>query len=420
MYLKNYQLNYVVKNEIIAGLTVFVTMAYILILNPIILANAGIPLAFSFVATCLATALSCFLLGLWAKFPLAIGPSMAINSYFVTSIVDKFDGDWSAALGAVFLSGVFLCIAAFFNMPKKINLSVPKNIKLATVTGLSILIMKVAISSSNIFNSGLFDINFINFFGFTFTIILCCLVKRYKIFGGSLLVIIIASLLIDYIWPESISNINSINFNEMHFVLSFGSYLDTIFNALLLAFLIIFDSTSTIFALTENNVLSTSDGFVQQKSKTLMITGLGTMLSSFLGSTNMGIYFESAAGIDAKATSGICPLIVGICFLLGLLLAPYLCYIPQSVPSAVLFLVALKISSVFLKINYKNFRIFIPVVITIFIISYFKAIADGLGFGLVLYVFLNYKNEKPKKESLVLIGVMVLYWITNIIYKFIC
>ena len=415
-FLQNSQLKVIIKDEIIAGLTVFVTMAYILILNPMILSQAGIPLAFSFFATCIATALACFLLGVWAKFPLAIGPSMAINSFFVTMIVDKFNGDWSSALGSVFLSGVLLCIAAIFHLPKKVSASLPDNIKFATVTGLALLIMSVSISSSRIFNPGFLNIDNVNFFGFVFTIILYLIIKKYRVFGGSLLVIAVSSLVMDYIWPNHISDPYSINIAQIHNVLSFNNYFDSIANALLLAFLIIFDSTSTIFALTENNSLSTSNDFATQRSKTLIITGLSTMVASIFGCTNTGVYFESAAGIDARATSGICPLIVAICFLFSLLLAPYLCYIPTSVPAGILFLLAVKIASTALKINYKDIKVLIPCAITVFIVGYFKAIADGIGAGLVLYLIFNYKTEQLTKENMYLVVIMLVYWIAKFFY----
>ena len=185
-----------------------------------------------------------------------------------------------------------------------------------------------------------------------------------------------------------------------------------------LASLIVFDSTSTLHTLTEKSPLRETSSFPQQQRLTLMTTGISTMIGAHLGTSNMGIYFESAAGLSAGGRTGWCAIIVGICFLACLLLAPYLALVPNAVPTATLFMIALSIAKKSFFTRQALCTHIHPACVTLISIPAMRAIADGMGLGLLTYIMLNYKTGEIKRPTWILTMIFLIYFgvrLTNLI-----
>ena len=422
--LKNIQLDTAKSRwqELSAGLTTFVTMAYAVIVNPLILAHAGMPIHSVFFATCITTAFACFAMGLWARLPIAIAPSMAINGYFVAHLVPFYHGQWHQALTCVLLSGILLVIIACLKWPRHIIRALPNSIILATMSGIGLLIVTVALQASGIFPKTFslpYTLNMHALINFGLTCSLLVLGKRYNIPGYALISMLIVTLLANGLWPAQkipLAHIiiNGDTFNQIDLRWTFR----TLVHAGILASLIVFDSTSTLHTLTEKSPLSATSSFPQQQRLTLMTTGISTMIGAHLGTSNMGIYFESAAGLSAGGRTGWCAIIVGMCFLACLLLAPYLSLVPNAVPTATLCMIALSIAKKAFLLDRHHARTFIPACITLIGIPAMRAIADGMGLGLLVYIMLNYKTGEIKRPTWILTLIFLIYFgvrLTNLI-----
>ena len=401
--------------ELNAGLTTLVTMVYAVIVNPVILAHAGIPMTISFYGTCMTTALACLLMGVWGKSPLVIGPSMALNGYFITHLVHKFNGDWQQALCAVFLSGICLIIAALMHWPQRIREALPQPIIQATSIGIGLLIAHVAFLSANIGSVfSLKNINVANVLGISLSAGLMWLGERWRIRGHALIAILLSFFIVHCIWPTAIGL--SLHTSTSHHIsgwLNITQWSIVIMNAFVLAFLVIFDSTSTVLAITEKTAIAKNPQFNQQKRITLIINGLSTMLGAVMGITNMGVYFEGAAGIAAKGQSGWVAIIVAVGFLACLAFAPYLTMIPTAIPAGVLLVIALKITQPIWQIDWRYWRSSIPVSITIVSIPFTGAIADGIAFGLITYLGLNRKDSHIQKKHWLICACLIGYLILS-------
>ncbi|MBM93788.1 MAG: hypothetical protein CMF51_03460 [Legionellales bacterium] len=403
--------------ECAAGLTTFIMMAYALIVNPLILAHAGLPLHTVFLATCITSAIACLLMGLWVRLPIMIAPSMAINSYFVAHLVPFYQGQWRQALTAVMLSGFILMLIAYLKWPRHIIKALPESLMLGTMSGIGLFMMWVALDASGIgYPWHHWPVNPQAIFNFSLTCLLIQLGQHYRIPGHFLISLVLVTLAANLGFkthvPSSVVDLTQVTttLNQIDFRWGFR----TLVHALVLAGLIVFDSTSTLHTLTENTPLKTTSAFAQQQRLTLMTTGFTTLLGAHLGTSNMGIYFESASGISAGGRTGWSALLVGACFLASLLLGPYLSYIPNSVPTAALFMIAFSIAKRGVKLKNMPFCQAAPACLVLISIPAFHAIADGLGLGVLTYLALNAK--KTAMNTWILGAVFVIYFLVRLIY----
>ena len=412
----NYQTSW--QQESIAGITTFLTIAYIIFVNPNILHAAGMDRGAVFAATCLTTALGCFLIGTFSRYPIAMAPAMALNVYFTYIVVQSIGLDWPHALGAVFISSLIFLLLAATKLRVWIVEAIPKNLNVAISVGLGLFIALIAlkdagivsVNSKNVFTLGHLDLQIGVFcVGFFLIVIL----DYYKIPGAILLGILVATILGLLFGLTEIHGVFSLppslkpTFLQMQFSQLFDlKGISIIFSIL---FVSLFDCTGTLMGLVHHARLDTNNHVVERVSRGLLATSLTSVVGSVLGTSPPSPYLESAAGIRAGGKTGFTVWIVALLFLLALFLSP----LASSVPSfatgpALLFVACLMIKNV-IEIPWDDLTESIPSVLTAMIIPFTFSIANGIGIGIISYTVIKMLTRQIAHLNLTLIILALLF-----------
>ncbi len=410
------------SREILAGITTFLTMSYIIFVNPAILNDAGMNFGAVYVATCLVTLLSCFLVSVMANYPVVVAPGMALNIFFTYSVVNGLGYPWQSALGIVFISGVIFFILAVTKVRVWIIESMPENINIAIAVGLGMFIAMIALENGgiivkstgkNLLNLGhITSLTSILFFvGFAIIAIL----DHLRVHGAiiiSIITVTILSLILGlshyygfFALPPSIkptflaADIKDI----FHY-----QYIPIIFSFLLLAF---FDATGTMIGLLQNPFFKNDPKFTKRISRTLVADSLGTISGSLLGTSSTSPYLESAAGIEAGGRTGLTPFTVSMLFLIVLFLSPLAKAVPSFAVAPALLYVGLLMMKNIVLFDIKDATEFIPCIMTALMIPMTFSIADGIGIGTITYVVLKLSTGKHKALNPVLYSLAIIFLI---------
>lgn len=391
-----------INQELRAGITSFLTMAYIIIVNPIILGQAGMEPNSVLVATCITSAFGCILIGVLANKPLGLAPGMAMNAYFSYEIVKNLGYSWPDAMGLIFISGLLFLLVCITPIKTWILDSIPHNLGLAISCGISLFIAFIAIKSIGLVtvaSNGTIQMGqitsqapFIAGMGLLTIIIL----EKYKIPGAIILAIILATIL------DQIINVSAFHnplmpppitppqdqLNSTFFGLSLSNIKFTYQNVeiiLTFFFIALFDSAGTLTAIlkslnkTENN---------KQTSNVLLANSLAMLTGCVLGTTPTSPYVESMAGIKAGGRTGLTAITIGILFLLALFIAPLARIVPIYATAPALLYVSFLMLQHITDIKWQNPYEAIPAGITIVLIPYTFSIADSIGYGIISYCVL--------------------------------
>ncbi|OGT39958.1 MAG: guanine permease [Gammaproteobacteria bacterium RIFCSPHIGHO2_12_FULL_36_30] len=400
--------NVTIKSEMIAGVSTFLTMAYIMLVNPAILSRAGMNMGAVFVATCLVTSLACFLTGVLSNYPIAVAPAMALNTYFSFVVVKGLGYSWQTALGAVFISGFLFFLIAATPFRRWLIDAIPETMNMAIAAGLGFFIAMLGLRSGGLIQSdphtllALGNINSITtllfFLGF-------CLIAAldYLRVKGAIIIGIIAITVIGMLtghaqfdgivsMPPSLSpTFFHLNFN--------GLFTHAGFSVVFAFFLVsLFDSTGTFVGILYQAGLfrsSKQDG--KALSKGLLATSVASMAGGLFGTSSLSPYCESAAGIRAGGKTGLTSVTVSILFLICLFFSPLAKTIPPyATASALLFVGCLMMKS-FTHFNWENMTETIPSVITAVMIPLTFSISDGIGLGFISYVLIKLLTGRIKE-----------------------
>ncbi len=408
------------SREILAGVTTFLTMSYIIFVNPAVLHDAGMDLGAVYVATCLVTMLSCFLVCVLANYPVVVAPAMGLNIFFTYSVVLGLGYSWQNALGIVFISGVIFFILAVTKIRIWIIESIPESINLAIAVGLGMFIAMIGLENGGIIvkstGKSLLNLGHITslpcllfFLGFAIIAVL----DHLRVHGAiiiSIIIITLFSLVLRlshfygiFALPPTIAptflaaNIKGV----LHY-----EYVPIIFSFLLLAF---FDATGTMIGLLQNPFFKNDLKFTQRISRTLVSDSLGTIGGSLLGTSSTSPYLESAAGIEAGGKTGLTALTVSILFLLVLFLSPLVKAVPSFAVAPALFYVGLLMMKNVVLFDTKDATEFVPCIMTALMIPFTFSIADGIGIGAISYVVLKLATGKYKSLNAVLYLLAVIF-----------
>lgn len=402
------------KSEAIAGFSTFLTMAYIILVNPAILSQAGMNAGATFVATCLVTAIACFLTGVLSNYPIAVAPAMALNAYFSFAVVQGMGYSWQSALGAVFISGLLFFIIAITPMRRWLIDAIPKTMNMAIAAGLGLFIAMLGLKSGGLIKSDphtllalgdLHSLPVILFFaGFCLIAALDYLGFKSAIIIGILSITLIGTLTGHahfngiFSVPPSIAP----TFFQLDFhILDSSQGLSVIFAFFLIS---LFDSTGTFIGILHMAGLfrsSKQDG--KQLSRGLVATSMASMCGSVLGTSSCSPYCESASGVRAGARTGLSSVIIAMLFLCCLFLSPLANTIPPyATASALLFVGCLMIKS-FTHFNWEDMTETVPSVITAIMIPLTFSIAVGIGLGFISYVLIKLITGKIKEVHPILL-----------------
>ncbi|MCY4127896.1 MAG: NCS2 family permease [Gammaproteobacteria bacterium] len=393
--LKERQTN--VKTELLAGLTTFLTLVYIVFVNPTILAEAGMNHNAVFVATCLAAAFGCLVMGLYANYPIALAPGMGLNAYFAATLVISMGISWQVALGAVFCSGVLFLILSILPIREMIINSIPKSQKMAIAAGIGVFLILVALRSANLMGSDLSDVGALgNFAQWSAVLVLVgfvvMVVLDAKKIPGSLALVILAIAIVCWLVglapvPNAIvSGVPSLNPTFMQ--LDIGGALSIGLVAIVFALLLVdlFDTSGTLVAVLHQANMLDEQGRIKKLRHALLADSSATIFGSLVGTSTTTSYIESAAGIRVGGRTGLTAVAVGALFLLTMLFAPIATSIPAYATAPAILFVGCAMAKSLGEVEWGDLTEAMPAVITAFAIPFSGSIATGIGIGFITYV----------------------------------
>jgi len=412
-----------IRKEVVAGIITFLTMSYILIVNPNILSETGMDRNALFTTTALATIIGTLLMAFLANLPIAQAPGMGLNTFFAFTVVLTMGYSWQFALTAVFIEGIVFIVLTFFNVRELIIKSIPKVLKEAIPVGIGLFITLIGLKSAGIVEADpntmvkLGDLSnhniWIAFFGLLVTGVLFA-----KNVNGAILVGIVASTVFGAFFgeihvpegsivalPPSIAPIFA-KFEWEH-VLSF----DMLIVVFTFLFVNLFDTVGTLIGVVSKAGLLDKDGSFPQVKKALFADALGTTAGAVLGTSTITSYVESASGVASGGRTGLTAVSTALMFALALFLAPVFLMVPASATAPALIIVGLFMISAVVKINFDDITESLPAFITIVFMPFTYSIAQGIVFGILSYALIKLFVGKYKDLTITMYVISILFLI---------
>ena len=415
-----------IRTEVIAGFTTFLTMAYILAVNPSILSAAGMDANALFTSTALAAIVGTLVMALWAKLPFALAPGMGLNAFFAFSVVLGMGHSWQFALTAVLIEGIIFIFLTIFNIREAIVDAIPSSIKTAISAGIGLFIAFIGLQNAGVVVNndatlvGLGDITtgnaLLGLIGLVITAVL--VVKKVK---GDLLIGILLTTLIGI--PLGITQMKGFistppSIEPIFFQFEWKEIFtfDMMIVVFTFLFVDIFDTLGTLVGVSTKAGMLDKNGKIPNAKKAFMADAIGTTVGSMLGTSTVTTYVESAAGVTEGGRTGLTALVTALAFAIALFLSPVFLAIPGAATAPALILVGLYMLSPIRELDFNNFAETIPAFITIIAMPLTYSIAEGITLGVLSYVFINLIAGNFKKLS---IGMYILAILFILKYIFI-
>jgi AGZA family xanthine/uracil permease-like MFS transporter len=397
------------RTEILAGVTTFLTMAYIVLVNPSILQAAGMPLAAVTAATCLSAAFGSILMGIIARYPIALAPGMGLNAYFTYTVCLKMHIPWQTALGAVFLSGaIFLALTAA-GIRQMILRSIPHELYAAVASGIGLFIAFIGFRNAGLVVGdpatlvGLGNIRDPHAALALLGLIIMVALEIRKVKGailiGVLSITAIAWALGLVHWtpaPGGFQSLAATAFKlDIRGALNKG-LLEIIF---VFFFVDLFDNLGTLVAVTKRAGLIAADHSIPRLNKILLADATATVFGSLTGTSTVTSYVESTAGVAAGGRTGVTAIVTGLLFLCAVGAAPFVGIVPQAATAPALILVGSLMLATITEIRWTDPLVAVPAFLTLVLIPLTYSIANGLGFGIIAWALLHLATGKLRKQD---------------------
>jgi len=410
------------KIEIIAGITTFMTMGYILIVNPDILSATGMDKGAVFTATALSAFIATMVMALYANKPFTLASGMGLNAFFAFTVVLQMGYSWQFALTAVFLEGVIFIIMTFFKLRAAIINSIPHNLKKAVSVGIGLFIAFIGLQ-----NGGLIIDNpatLVSIGAVTSSVALLTIIGLFvtgimlaKKVKGALLIGIVVTTIIGI--PMGVTHIPEgfrilslpPSLSPVFFKLDFSNIFSFDMLIVLFTFLFVdlFDTVGTLIGVSTKAGLVDEKGNLPGVHKALFADAVGTTAGACLGTSTVTTYVESAAGVAEGGRTGLTAFSSGVLFLLALLFAPLFTMVPSAATAPVLILVGLFMMSPIKKMNLEDYTEAIPAFLTVIMMPLTYSIAEGIVFGMVSYAALKLLTGKGKEVTVIGYIVAILF-----------
>ncbi|HEX3163118.1 MAG TPA: NCS2 family permease [Pseudolabrys sp.] len=407
-----------IRTEFVAGVTTFLTMVYIVFVNPIILGKAGMDPGAVFVATCVAAAVSTLVMGLYANYPIALAPGMGINAFFAFTVVLTYKYSWQQALAAVFCSGVLFFLISVFRIRQFVIDSIPQNLKLAVSAGVGLFLAIIALEEAKVVVAHpatlvtLGDMTNPTAILMLLGFVLIAGLNYRRIMGGTLIGILVATAiglpfgLAQFTGVISIPPSIAPTFLQLDFSRSGElTFLIVVFSIL---FVDVFDNAGTLIGVTHRTGLM-KNGKLARMKEALISDSFAAMFGALIGTSTTTSYIESAAGVSAGGRTGLTAAFVGIFFLLALFFAPLAGMVPAYASSAALLYVACVMARGLAEIDWEDITEYAPAVVTAITMPLTYSIATGIGLGFITYVLAKLVAGKPKEAKPAVIVLAVLF-----------
>ncbi len=409
-----------VKTEVLAGITTFMTMAYIIFVNPGILQNAGMPFGALMTATCLASALATFLMAIMANYPIALAPGMGLNAFFAFSVVLGMGISWQVALAAIFVEGVLFILLTLTKIRESVVNGIPKSLKIGISTGIGLFIAFIGLQSAGVIVKndavlvGLGNMKSVEvllaFLGFFIMAALEARKVKGSILWGILIITGIAVYLGVAKAPEGlVSTPPSIMpiFMKMDFSgLANPNFWIVVFSFFFVDF---FDTVGTLVGVTNRAGMLDSQGRLPKAREALMADAIGTTAGAVLGTSTVTSYVESASGVEQGGRTGLTALVTGILFLLALFFSPIVSIVPACATAPALVLVGIFMMAGLKDLDFSDWTDFVPASVAIFVMPFSYSIAHGIEFGIISFVTLKILGGKAKDVSPIMLALGVLF-----------
>lgn len=408
-----------VRTELFAGLTTFITMAYIIFVNPAIMAIAGVDQGAAFVATCVGAALGCLLMGLYANWPVGLAPGMGLNAFFTYTVVGEMGYSWQIALGAVFISGVVFMALSFTRLRQWLLDSIPKSLRFAMGAGVGLFLGLIGLKIAGIVvssNATLVTMGSMlklpaALAGLCFLMI--GVLSHFRVFGAILISILTVTLIgmaagiVEYkglvSMPPSIA--------PTLMAMDVAGAFDVAMISVILAFLFVnmFDTAGTLMGLAHRAKLEGPDGTIENMNQALKADSTASVIGAMVGCPPVTSYVESSAGVEAGGRTGLTAVTVGVLFLASMFFAPLAGMIPGYATAGALIYVAMLMSTGLAHIDWEDYTNTIPAIVTAVLMPLTFSIANGIALGFVTYVVLKFFTGKRKDISPALYMLFVLF-----------
>lgn len=414
-----------VRTEVLAGLTTFMTMAYIVVVNPAILSQTGMPIAAVAAATCLAAGFGSILMGLIANYPLALAPGMGLNAYFTFTVVKGMGVPWQVALGCVFLSGLAFLILTLAGVRQMIVGAIPKPLFSAVAAGVGLFIAFIGLKEAGIIVASpattvaLGDLTTPTAAVAILGLVLIAVLQAWRVKGAILIGILLATVAgwalgLAKIAPgtSSLADLGATAFKldvAGAFSLKGGLGLAMLEIVFVFLFVDLFDNVGTLVAVSKKAGLQAPDGSIPRLNRILLADSAATMIGAAAGTSTVVSYIESASGVTAGGRTGLTAVVVGLLFLATLFFAPLVQAIPAAATAPALILVGAMMVGSLVDIDWADPTVAIPAFLTLISIPLTFSIANGLAFGITSYAVLKLLTGKIRKGDWLLLVLAVLF-----------
>jgi adenine/guanine/hypoxanthine permease len=400
------------KTEVMAGITTFMTMAYILAVNPSILSQAGMDFGAVFTATAVATIITTLIMGMYAKLPFAAAPAMGLNAFFAFTVVNIMGYSWQFALTAVLLEGIIFILLTIFNIREAIVNSIPTNVKKAISVGIGLFIAFLGLDNAKIVVHpeggallALGDVKSAYTLLAIIGIIITSILLARKVKGALLIGIVITTIIgipmgITKVPQSLISTPPSLGKTFMQFEWKHIFTMDMVVVLFTFLFMDMFDTIGTLVGVGAKAGMLDEKGNVPRAKQALLADAIGTTLGAALGTSTVSTFVESASGISEGGKTGLTAVSTAFMFTIALFLSPVFIMIPSAATAPALIIVGLFMMEPIKEIDLVDFTEAIPAFITIIIMPMTFSIADGIAFGMMAYVIIKAASGKAKEVSI--------------------
>ncbi|MCT4589763.1 MAG: NCS2 family permease [Carboxylicivirga sp.] len=412
-----------VKTEVVAGITTFMTMAYILAVNPDILSATGMDKGALFTATAISAAVGTLVMALWAKLPFALAPGMGLNAFFAFGVCIGMGMSWQFALTAVFLEGILFILMTVFNIRELIINSIPGSIKNAISVGIGLFIAFIGMKNAGIIISHeatyvhLGDMKsaavLLALGGITITGVLLALKVKGALLIGMVITTIAGIPFGVTQLPHFDFSVPSVSSIAWKFDWTWVNSAEGIFTMITVLFTFLFvdmfDTVGTLIGVSTKAKMVTKDGRIPNVKQALMADSIGTTVGAALGTSTVTTYVESAAGVAEGGRTGLTALTTAVLFILALFLSPLFLMIPAAATAPALVLVGVMMMSPIQNLDLEDFTESIPAFFTLIMMPLTFSIAEGIVFGILSYVVLKLLSGKYKDISIISYVLAVLF-----------
>ena len=415
-----------VRTEIIAGITTYLTMAYIIFVNPSILSAAGMDQGAVFVATCLAAAIGCLIMGLLANYPIAQAPGMGLNAFFTYGVVLGMGYTWQVALGAVFLSGICFVLLSIFKIREWIIEAIPQPLRIGIGAGIGLFLGFIALQSAGIVVNhdatlvGLGDITSPQVLLAVLGFFLIVALEYRRIKGGVMIAILAVTAVAVLLGYQSYGGIFSLppDPSPTFLQLDILGALDVAMISVIFAFLFVdlFDTAGTLMAIAQRGQLFDKNGKLPRLNKALLADSTATVAGSLLGTSSTTSYIESGAGVAEGGRTGLTAVVVGVLFLASLFFAPLAGMIPAYATAGALFYVAVLMLSGLTKVRWDDLTEAAPAAVVAIMMPLTYSIANGIALGFVSYATIKLMSGRGRDVSIAVWILAALFVVKLVIF----